>query len=69
MNRFTLIELLIVIAIIAILTAMLLPSLNKAREKAQTATCLSNFKTIGQATAMYQGAVMTIFRMAAMSAT
>lgn len=50
---FTLIELLVVIAIIAILAALLLPSLQKAREKARETICASNLKQIGYAVFNY----------------
>jgi prepilin-type N-terminal cleavage/methylation domain-containing protein len=53
MKKFTLIELLIVIAIIAILASMLFPALNIAREKAKSTACQNNLKQIGEALWLY----------------
>jgi prepilin-type N-terminal cleavage/methylation domain-containing protein/prepilin-type processing-associated H-X9-DG protein len=52
-KAFTLIEVLVVIAILAILMTILLPALGKAREQAQGAACKANLKNYALATAMY----------------
>lgn len=50
---FTLVELLVVIAVVAILSSVLMPVFGRARAAARSTACVSNLRQIGQAFAMY----------------
>lgn len=52
-HGFTLIEVLVVVAILALLVSVLLPSLVRARESARAAQCQSNLKQMGSGITMY----------------
>jgi len=52
-KAFTLVELLVVMAIIAVLVSVLLPALSMARERAEYMVCKSNLKNYGVAVAAY----------------
>jgi len=60
-RAFTLIELMIVIAIIGILAAILFPVFARAKAAAKQTTCLSNLKQIGDAFVLYMGDSDDIF--------
>ena len=54
-RAFTLIEVLVVVAIIALLVAILLPSLGRARDQARKAVCGAHIHGVVQAILMYAG--------------
>lgn len=53
---FTLVELLVVVAVIALLVSILLPSLAGARRRGRALVCMSNMRQLGVAAHMYAGA-------------
>lgn len=50
---FTLLEMMVVVAIIAILAGILIPNFTRARAQAQTAACIGNMRTIATALELY----------------
>ena len=54
-RAFTLIEMLVVIAIIAILTALLLPALGRGKESARSVSCMNNLHQLGIGWISYNG--------------
>ncbi len=52
---FTLVELLLIVAIVAVLAVLLLPALKLAQDRARSAVCLNNLKQIGYVAKMYEG--------------
>ena len=53
-NPFTLVELLVVVAIMAILAALLLPGLTQARESARRVQCLNNLRQLSLHRRLYE---------------
>ena len=64
-KAFTLVELLVVMAIIVLMAAMLVPSLEKAIEYAHITRCISNLKGVGMAMHAYASQYNTWFPLAA----
>ncbi len=52
-SAFTFIELMVVLAVITLLTALLLPALSRTREIARSTACLSNLHQVGIALQLY----------------
>ena len=53
-NSFSLVELLVVVAIIGLLAAMLMPALMSSKKKAREISCVSNLKQLGLANILYE---------------